>query len=444
MKYAPYTLQNFNDIQGIKNLSEEERLAIRVVGQVLPFRTNNYVVNELIDWNNLCDESIFILNFPQKAMLKPHHFDEMAAVLRKNSSKAEIEAIANKIRYQLNPNPAGQMDHNTPTLGNVRLTGLQHKYKETVLFFPSHGQTCHAYCTFCFRWPQFVGMKDLKFSMKETDTLIQYVRQSPEVTDVLFTGGDPLVMKTKLLASYIEPLLEAKIPNLKTIRIGTKALGFWPYRFLTDIDSDELLSLFRKVNEKGILLAIIAHFNHPKELSTIAVKQAIKRILATGAQIRTQSPLLRYINDRPEIWEQMWKEQVNLGCIPYYMFVVRDTGAHHFFSVPLVRAWQIYTEAYRKVNGLARTVQGPSMSTDPGKIQILGVSDIKGKKVIVMRLLQGRNPDWVGRPFLAEYDETATWMDELVPAFGEEKFFFEDELEKIYIQQNRSGYPSEL
>jgi L-lysine 2,3-aminomutase len=70
------------------------------------------------------------------------------------------------------------------------------------------------------------------------------------------------------------------------------------------------------------------------------VQQAIARIRDTGAEIRTQSPLLSHINDDPAVWAEMWREQVKVGCIPYYMFVVRDTGAQHYFGVPLVRAWE--------------------------------------------------------------------------------------------------------
>jgi L-lysine 2,3-aminomutase len=96
----------------------------------------------------------------------------------------------------MNPHPAGQMTHNVPRVNDAPLKGLQHKYKETVLFFPSAGQTCHAYCTFCFRWPQFVGMEDMKFDAAESHELVNYLRLHTEVTDVLITGGDPLIMNT--------------------------------------------------------------------------------------------------------------------------------------------------------------------------------------------------------------------------------------------------------
>jgi L-lysine 2,3-aminomutase len=248
---------------------------------------------------------------------------------------------------------------------------------------------------------------------------------------VLFTGGDPMVMKAEILSSYIEPLLDYDVPHLRTIRIGTRALTYWPYRFTTDEDADGILSLFRRIRESGRHLALMAQFNHPVELEPDVAKEAIGRIQDTGAVIRTQSPLLRHINDSPQIWAEMWRRQIALNCIPYYMFLARDTGAQHYFSVPLIEAWQLFRQAYQSVSGLCRTVRGPIMSCLPGKIQILGVGEVPGKRVFVMRMIQGRNPDWVDRPFFADYDEQAAWYDELSPAFGQERFFYEDELDTI-------------
>jgi len=434
--YRAYRLHNFRDLPQIQLLSSEDQFAIEVVAQVLPFKTNSYVVQELINWDDVPQDPIFLLNFPQREMLLPRHFDEVADLLRRGADKEEIEQVAKRIRLELNPHPAGQLAHNVPTLGDTRLMGMQHKYDETVLFFPSEGQTCHAYCTFCFRWPQFVGMDELKFAMRETQLLLEYVRAHPEVTDVLFTGGDPMTMCARKLVSYLDPILEARPPNLRTIRIGTKSLSYWPYRFISDDDADDVLDLFRRIVGSGIHLAVMAHFNHPRELSTAAVEEAIARIRETGAEIRTQAPLLHNINDRPEVWSEMWQRQVELGCIPYYMFVARDTGAQHYFSVPLVRSWEIFRDAYQRVSGLARTVRGPSMSADPGKVEILGVTKVDEKKVIALRMLQGRNPDWVMRPFFAEYDAKATWLSDLRPAFGDKRFFFEEELEERYSARN--------
>lgn len=192
----------------------------------------------------------------------------------------------------------------------------------------------------------------------------------------------------------------------------------------------QLLQLFRDVVQSGKHLAFMAHFNHPQELKSEAVQEAIDRIRKTGAQIRTQSPLLAHINDHSETWAELWNEQTRLGCIPYYMFIARDTGAQHYFGVPLARAGDIFKNAYTKVSGLSRTARGPSMSATPGKVQILGVSEIQGEKVFVMQFLQGRNPHWVRQPFFAKYNEEAAWLDELEP-FGRKNFFFEEESEAI-------------
>lgn len=436
-----YTLSNFRDLPQMKLFSKEEKFQMEVVGNVLPFKTNNYVVEKLIDWNNIPNDPMFVLTFPQKDMLLPQHYEKMSNILQTTSDKKEIQRIANEIRLELNPHPAGQLELNVPTLKDgTKLYGMQHKYKETCLFFPSQSQTCHAYCSFCFRWPQFVGMDELKFASKESQTLIQYLTEHPEISDVLFTGGDPMIMKASIFEKYINSLLEADLPNLKTIRIGTKALAYWPHKFLTDSDAEQTLEIFQNITDKEIHLAIMAHFNHFVELSTPYVKNAINKIRKTGAQIRTQSPLLRHINDDPSIWAKMWQKQVQLGCIPYYMFVVRDTGAQHYFGIPLIQAQKIFRDAYKQVSGLARTVRGPSMSATPGKVQILGVSELQGKKIMVLRFLQGRNPDWVQIPFFAEYDEKAIWLDDLKPAFGE-KFFFEDDLSNLKKSLNYDDYP---
>ena len=181
------------------------------------------------------------------------------------------------------------------------------------------------------------------------------------------------------------------------------------------------------MKKAGKTLAFQAHFNHPTELSTDVVKEAIERIQSTGAQIRTQSPLLDKINNSPEIWIDMWQKQVELGCIPYYMFIARDTGSKAFFEVPLVDAWKLFSKAYSSVSGICRTVRGPSMSAYPGKVAVRGVREIKGEKMFILNFLQCRNPELVGIPFFAKYDEEATWLDQLKPAFGEEKFFYEKE-----------------
>jgi hypothetical protein len=131
----------------------------------------------------------------------------------------------------------------------------------------------------------------------------------------------------------------------------------------------------------------------------------------------------------------MWRHQVQLGAVPYYMFVERDTGPKNYFEVPLARGVQIFRRAYRKVSGLARTARGPSMSATPGKVLVDGIITVGGEKLFVLRFIQARDPAWVDRPFFARYDPDATWLRDLRPALGEKEFFFDQALSEI--KQNR-------
>ncbi len=424
--FQVYTERQLDRIQPIQALSEEQRFAMRVVANVLPFRVNQYVIDELIDWDNIPADPLFQLTFPQPGMLGVAEFERMAAAL-KSGDKHTIQATANAIRAGLNPHPAGQQVLNVPHLAGEPLAGIQHKYRETVLFFPSQGQVCHSYCTFCFRWAQFIGDKELRFSAREAQQLHHYLRQHKDITDLLITGGDPMVMKTRHLADYLEPLLKPELGHIQTVRIGTKSLTFWPHRYVHDSDADALLRLLEKMVKAGKHVALMAHFNHWREMDTHIAREAVRRVRDTGVVIRTQAPLLNHINNGPEIWSQLWRNQVQLGMVPYYMFMERDTGARQYFEVPLARAWQVYREAMQTVSGLGRTARGPSMSAGPGKVEVQGVTEIGGEKVFVLRFIQARNPDWVQRPFFAKYDEHVTWLDDLQPALGEEQFFFQDE-----------------
>jgi len=434
-RYQVYTERHIDQIPALQRLTEEQRFTMRVVAQVLPFRVNQYVIDELIDWDQVPNDPIFQLTFPQKGMLQPEDYERMAEAMRNNADRAEIKKLAREIQASLNPHPAGQQEMNVPMLDGEPLAGVQHKYRETVLFFPSQGQVCHAYCTFCFRWAQFVGDKELRFASNEAQTLHRYLAEHRDISDLLITGGDPMVMKTRTLAGYLEPLLEPHLEHVQTIRIGTKSMTFWPQRYVTDADADELLQLFEKLVRGGKHVALMAHFNHWQEMETPIVREALRRVRATGVVIRTQAPLVRHINDDPDVWVRMWRTQTKLGLIPYYMFVERDTGSRHYFEVPLVQAYETYRDAIRQVSGLSRTARGPSMSAGPGKVEIQGITEINGEKVFVLRFIQGRNPNWVQQPFFARFDAKATWFDELRPAFGEEKFFFSDEYEQMCQQE---------
>lgn len=426
-----YQAKQINTLPQLSKFSAHERLQMQAIAAVLPFRSNNYVVEELIDWDNVPDDPIYRLTFPHPEMLPEPALNQVVALLDRGADELELQSAVNQIRRQLNPNPAGQKKYNVPMLFDEPVQGIQHKYKQTVLVFPTAGQTCHAYCTFCFRWPQFVKLDDAKFATRESGRFLDYLQHHPEVTDVLFTGGDPMTMSAKVLARYIEPFLDPKYDHIQTIRIGTKSISYWPYRYVTDKDSDEILQLFERIVQRGKHLALMAHYEHWQELATPVAEAAIARIRATGAQIRTQAPVIRHVNDNADDWAKMWKMQVKLGCVPYYMFVERQTGAKQYFELPLVRTWELYQAAIQQVSGLGRTARGPVMSALPGKVMINGITEVAGEKVFVLTFLQARDPDWCNRPFFAKFDPTATWLGDLKPAFGADKFFYESQLEEM-------------
>jgi KamA family protein len=419
MRFITFNAKNFREIEYMRYLPEQVKHEIDVVSQVIPFKTNNYVVDYLIDWENYQTDPIYTLNFPNKKMLTQSQFSRLSGVLENSSDKGSANKVIYDIRMEMNPHPAQQMT-NVPVLNGEELKGLQHKYKDIVLFFPSQGQTCHAHCTFCFRWPQFVKDLDLKFSMREIEKVIAYIRKEESINEILFTGGDPMVMDPGTLSNYIRALIEANIPHLQNIRFGTKSLSYWPFTFIPRFNEEaqELLDILKSITDAGLHLSIMAHFNHPNELKTEVIREAIHNVRQSGAEIRTQSPILNHINNNSEDWAEMWKLQVRLGMVPYYMFVERETGPYNYFSIPIAEVYRTYQAAIRETGSFSKTVTGPVMSASKGKVQIMGIIDnpADGNKYFMMQYVRHRDYNKTFKPFLLEFDKDATWVDQLKEA----------------------------
>jgi L-lysine 2,3-aminomutase len=175
----------------------------------------------------------------------------------------------------------------------------------------------------------------------------------------------------------------------------------------------------------------MAHFSHPRELGTGVVREALRRVRDTGAVVRCQAPLIQHINDDSEVLAEMWREQIRLGTVPYYLFIARNTGPRSYFEVPLAKAFEIFSGALARVSGLARTIRGPIMSAAPGKVLVDGITTVDNQKLFVLKMVQGRKPRWVNRVFFARFDPRATWLDQLEPGFGEREFFFERPLQGL-------------
>jgi L-lysine 2,3-aminomutase len=412
-RYRAYGLHQLPAIGQRYGLSADLVESIDAVAHVLPFRVNEYVLDNLVDWDNIPDDPMFQLLFPQPGMLADGSIAELRSLGRRGWPREETRLLTTAIRRELNPHPSGQMELNVPveTGSGCAIPGLQHKYRQTVLYFPAQGQTCHAYCTYCFRWAQFVGDPELKFETADPRPLVRYLGGHPDVTDVLVTGGDPLIMSTARLSAHVEPLLS--VDSVRTIRFGTKTPSYWPGRYVGDQDSAELLRLFERIVASGRTCAVMAHFSHPREIDQPLAIEAIRRILDTGARIFCQAPLIARVNDDPTVWSDLWRREASLGTVPYYMFVERDTGPHDYFKVPLTRALQIFSDAYRELPGLARTVRGPVMSATPGKVVVDGSYGSGPAQRLVLRFLQARDPGIIGQPFTARCSPQASWLTEL-------------------------------
>ncbi|MFI6645522.1 KamA family radical SAM protein [Streptomyces sp. NPDC050504] len=395
---------------------------VEVVAQVLPFKVSGHVVDHLVDWRSAPDDPLYRLLFPHRDMIDPAHF---RAVERALGNPAALRDTVAAVRRALNPHPGEQLTRNVPREDGGEVGGMQHKYEQTALVFPRHGQTCHAYCAYCFRWAQFVGEPGLRIADDGPKRVTDYLRRHPEVSDVLFTGGDPLVMRTELLEPYIDALLRPGLEHIRTVRIGTKALSFHPARLVTDPDAAALLRLVERLTREGRHVAVMVHVSHPRELDPDITRSAVSALRSAGAELRSQAPVVRHVNDDPEVWAQAWRAQIALGIHPYYFFVERDTGARRYFGLPIQRAYEIHRGATTRLSGLGRTARGPVMSTTEGKVTVDGVARLPdGERVFALRFLQAREPDLVGRPFHARWDPRAQWWSELRPFGAYDRLFF--------------------
>ncbi|MFK7777779.1 MAG: hypothetical protein QM501_06605 [Gimesia sp.] len=409
MQYKAITALHLDKIPEINQLPPELQESLRIVSQVFPFKTNRYIIEQLIDWSQVPDDPIFKLNFPQKEMLPSEDYALLRNLLRQQASPAEIEMAVHKIRQRLIP-PAPTPNSKLPGISRPIVPGVWWPFQETIIAIPFHSNTCFAYCNYCSRWMKHT--EDVFDPFYDDATLLlPFLREHPQVSDILITGSDPLFMRASILKRYVLPLLE--VESLRNIRFASKSLGYWPQRFVSDKDSAELLDLFREISAKGKHVTVVAHLTHPREISTEITKQAIRKILSANAVIRCQSPLIRGVNDNPQVLADLWNCQVQLGMVPYYLFTEADAGPGEFFKVPYAEALSIFQSAYSQVSGLARTIRGPVIADSGTKTLLDGVIDIAGKKHFILKAIQSPNAKDVGKIILADYQKTASRPEEL-------------------------------
>src|SRR5215471_401593 len=185
---------------------------------------------------------------------------------------------------------------------NTVVPGLQHKYAQTGLLLVT--DRCASYCRYCFR-KRIVG-NDSGEVAPDYSRVADYIRRHPEMNNVLLSGGDPFVLNTHKLHRIMDHLLP--LPNLTSIRFGTKTIAFYPPRF-----ADPMLpGLFERIQEAGKTPVIVAHFDHVGEISDEAVRN-IKKLRSHGVQFLNQSVLLNNVNADPEILAKTFARLHDIG-----------------------------------------------------------------------------------------------------------------------------------
>jgi KamA family protein len=275
--------------------------------------------------------------------------------------------------------------------------GVEHKYKDTALLLVN--DVCGAYCRYCFRKRLF--MDDNDEVVRDVSGGLEYIRAHPEISNVLLTGGDPLIMSTSKLEPVIRQLRE--IPHVQIIRIGSKMPAFNPFRILNDAS---LRKMFETYSTPEKRIYVMAHFNHPRELTKEAL-QGIDLLLRSGAIVVNQSPLIRGINDDSGTLAQLFAKLSFIGVPPYYIFQCRPTEGNKAYSVPIEQAYEIFTDAQSRVSGLAKRARF-SMSHVTGKIEVAAMTS----EHIVFKYHRAANPENIGHVMIFQRNAGAHWFDD--------------------------------
>jgi len=348
------------DINKIEMIPESERERLKPITDKFVFRVNDYYLG-LIDWDDPAD--------PIRKLVIPNE-GELQEYGRWDASDEET---------------------------NYVVPGCQHKYRTTALLIVS--EVCGAYCRYCFRKRLF--RNDVKEAMSDVSQGIAYIASHPEINNVLLTGGDSLILGTAKLKLIIEQL--RAIEHVKIIRLGSKIPVFNPMRIYND---EQLLETIRTYSTEEKRIYVMAHINHPREI-TAEAKRGFKALHDAGAIVVNQTPVLKGINDDPEVLGELLDQLSWAGVTPYYFFINRPVAGNRDFVLPLQRVYQIVEEAKARTSGLGKRVR-LSMSHTSGKIEILAIENGKA----YLKYHQSRDEHY-GQFMVLDCPENAEWFDDL-------------------------------
>ncbi|MEI7025388.1 KamA family radical SAM protein [Paenibacillus sp. y28] len=348
------------DIGKITAIPSEERKQLMQITDKFVFRVNDYYLN-LIHWDDP-DDPIRKLVIPNKGEL---------------------------LEY-------GRWDASDEDTNYV-VPGCQHKYRTTALLIVS--EVCGAYCRYCFRKRLF--RNDVKEAVPDMEPGLDYISRHKEISNVLLTGGDSLILGTPKIRAILERLRQLEHVNI--IRFGSKLPVFNPMRIYEDEALLQTISEFSTAEKR---IYIMAHINHPREI-TAEARRAFEALHQAGAVVVNQTPILKGINDDPAVLGELLDKLSTAGVTPYYFFINRPVAGNCDFVLPLEQAYRITEEAKALTSGLGKRIR-LSMSHTSGKIEILAIEDGKA----YLKYHQSRDGDY-GKFMVLDCPKTAAWFDDL-------------------------------
>ncbi|MEW5996119.1 MAG: KamA family radical SAM protein [Candidatus Micrarchaeota archaeon] len=360
---AKHVFKKFGEIAAAKGLTEE--VLARIGGSYLVAITRHYA--NLIDWKDP-DDPLMRMVFPDAE---------------------ELQA-------------GGMKDQSGEWLNRQRtgVPGLQHKYGPTALLMVAG--TCAAYCRYCFR-RRVVGTENE--TAADLEAAFRYIEGHPEINNVLLTGGDAFMAPDSRLAEILGRL--RKIGHVGVIRLGTKMPVYLPSRF----SDPELLKMLESHSSAGKRVCVVSHIDHPRELDALAL-EAHAKLMGAGVHLRSQSVLMRGVNDSPDVVAELFRAISDAGIAPHYLFQCRPAAGGTHFAVPLVEGYGIVERAKRMLSGLAKSFRF-IMSHVSGKVEVVSVERRGEGMMAVFKYHQARNPEFLGRSILVSYGEPSYWLDDV-------------------------------
>jgi lysine 2,3-aminomutase len=247
---------------------------------------------------------------------------------------------------------------------------LVHRYPDRVLMLTT--TQCASYCRFCTR-SRLVGDPHVQFSSAEYERQLDYIAATPQVRDVLLSGGDPLMLAPRVLERILQRLHE--IPHVEVVRLGTRMPVFLPQRI-----TDELVDMLRKYHP----LWINIHFNHPKEV-TPEVQAALAKLANAGIPLGSQTVLMAGINDCPNVMLALVQKLVRNRVRPYYLYQCDLVHGAGHFRTPVAKGVEIMESLRGHTSGFSIPTFVIDAPEGGGKIPILPnyMLSMSDSKVIV-------------------------------------------------------------